>query len=85
MSSVAPKAEPTVEQLLEQALQLPREQRLRLAEQLCDSADEVGWPTDLHPAWRDEIERRLAGLRDGTAAIVDGDEQLRRLHEKYGT
>jgi putative addiction module component (TIGR02574 family) len=84
MSSIAPKADPSVVQLFEQALRLPKEQRLQLAEQLCESAEADGWPNDMHPAWRDEITRRVAGLIDGTAVIVDSEEQKRRLQAKFG-
>ncbi len=52
MTSSAPK--PIEEQLLEQALQLPKAKRLRLAEQICESIQDGAsdaWPSDLHPAW----------------------------------
>jgi putative addiction module component (TIGR02574 family) len=84
MSSVAPKSLPTTEQILEQALQLPKEQRLRLAEQLRESIEDEGWPEDVHPTWRAEISRRLVSLHEGTAAMIDGDQHLRRLRDKYG-
>lgn len=83
--AIAPKAEPSVAQLFEQALQLPKEQRLQLAEQLCESAEEDGWPSDMHPAWREEVARRVAGLLDGSAVTIDGEEQMRRLRKKFGT
>lgn len=82
--SIAPKAQPSVEQVLEQALLLPREQRLRLAEQLCEGEEEATWPDDVHVAWRDELTRRLATLRDGSARLIEGDEHLRRLKDKFG-
>lgn len=85
MASIAPKADPSVAQLFEQALQLPKEQRLQLAEQLCESAEDDGWPSDMHPAWRDEVSRRVTSLLDGTATVVDGEEQMRRLRKKFGT
>lgn len=61
VSSAAPKPMPTPEEILETALQLPKEQRLRLAEQLRESVEGDGWPEDLHPARRDEIGGRLDG------------------------
>lgn len=75
---------PTAEQLFEQALRLPKDQRLRLAEQLCESVKDEGWPADVHPAWRAEIDRRLESLKAGTAVVIDGEEHLRRLRDKYG-
>ena len=83
MSSPAPK--PTAGELLEHALQLPQEQRLRLADQLLDSADEYS-ETDhdaLDPELREELERRLKSIEDGTAMLLDGDEVMRELRAKY--
>lgn len=59
MRSPAPK--PTAEELLEHALQLPKEQRLRLADQLLDSVDELAGTGDdeLDPELREELVRRL--------------------------
>jgi putative addiction module component (TIGR02574 family) len=63
-------------------LQLPEAERLRLAEELYESV-ESAQPPDLSPAWKAEIARRLKSLEDGTAVLIDGDEQERRLREKY--
>jgi putative addiction module component (TIGR02574 family) len=82
MSSAAPKPAPTAEELLEQALQLPKAQRLKLAEQICQSVQD-SWPTDVHPAWQAEIVRRIRSLMDGSATFVEGDEHIRRLRDKY--
>jgi putative addiction module component (TIGR02574 family) len=82
MTSAAPK--PTPEELLEQVLQLPKEQRLRLADRIWKSVEEEGWPADVHPAWKSEIARRLETIKNGTAVLMDGDEHLRKLRDKYG-
>jgi putative addiction module component (TIGR02574 family) len=83
MSSPAPK--PTAEELLEQALQLPKEQRLGLADQLLDSVDEYTETDDdeLDPELREELERRLKSIEGGTAVLLDGDEVMRELRAKY--
>jgi putative addiction module component (TIGR02574 family) len=83
MTSAAPK--PTAEELLEQALQLPKEQRLRLADQLWDSVDEFSQADDdeLDPELREELVRRLKTIEDGTAVLLDGDEVMRELRAKY--
>jgi putative addiction module component (TIGR02574 family) len=83
MSSPAPK--PTAEELLEHALQLPKEQRLRLADQLLDSVDEFSQIDDdqLDPELREELVRRLKSIEDGTAELLDGDEVMRELRAKY--
>jgi putative addiction module component (TIGR02574 family) len=82
MSSPAPK--PTAEELLEQALQLPKEQRLRLADQLLDSVDGFSQTDDeLDPELREELGRRLKTIEDGTAVLLNGDEVMRELRAKY--
>jgi putative addiction module component (TIGR02574 family) len=83
MTSAAPK--PTAEELLEHALQLPKEQRLRLADQLLDSVDEFSQTDDdeLDPELREELVRRLKTIEDGTAVLLDGDEVMRELRTKY--
>ena len=83
MTSAAPKS-PTPEELLEQVLRLPKEQRLRLADRIWKSIEDEGWPADVHPAWKAEIARRLKSIKDGTAVLIDGEEHLRRLRDKYG-
>jgi len=81
-SSAAPK--PTAEQLLEQALDLPKEQRLRLADQLIDSVEgDDSAPIELDPELREELVRRLKTIEDGTAVLLDGDEVMRELRAKY--
>jgi len=85
MTSGAPK--PIEEQLLEQALQLPKAKRLRLAEQLCESVQagaSDAWPADVHPAWKEEITNRVRSLMDGSAVLIDSTDHLRRLRDKYG-
>lgn len=83
MTSAAPKS-PTPEELLEQVLRLPKEQRLVLADRIWQSVEDEGWPAELHPAWKAEIARRLKSLKDGSAVLIDGQEHLRRLRDKYG-
>jgi putative addiction module component (TIGR02574 family) len=75
----------TAQDLLEQALQLPKAQRLKLAEQLYESVGHEAWPADVNPAWQAEIARRLRSLMDGSATLIEGDEHIRRLSDKYGT
>lgn len=83
MSSPAPK--PTAEELLEQAMQLPKEQRLRLADELLDSIEEFSQTDDdeVDPELREELVRRLKSIEDGTAELLDDDEVMRELRAKY--
>lgn len=84
MSSVAPKPSPSAEDLLEQALRLPKDERLKLAEQLCESVEGDASNADVHSAWRSEIVRRARSLMDGSATLIDGEDHVRRLRQKYG-
>ena len=76
---------PTSEEVLETALKLPKEQRLRLADQLWRSVDgeEGREPIELDPNLREELVRRLKKIEDGTAVLLDGNEVMRELRAKY--
>ena len=63
------------EAILDEALELPEPERARLALRLAESLD----PNPEHgseEAWGEEIARRIARLRDGSARIVSSDEAL---------
>jgi hypothetical protein len=69
-----------LEALLEQALQLPDDQRGTLAVQLLrtlepDDEEEVT-SDEWQAAWSVEIDRRVHEVDDGTAELLDGDEVL---------
>jgi len=80
-SSAAPKSTP--EQLLAQALELPKEQRLRLADRLLDSVEDDDNNLELDPELRDELIRRMRTIEDGSAVLLDGEEVMRELRAKY--
>lgn len=73
---------PRASKVLEEALQLPREERQRVATALQDSlhADERD---DLSPAWKDEIVRRVAAFDRGELESVEGEEVFARIRAKY--
>jgi putative addiction module component (TIGR02574 family) len=64
--------------LLDQALQLPDDERAEMAALLLRSLDTV---TDegAEEAWDREIERRLAEVDAGTVELVPWDEAKRRI------
>ena len=64
--------------LLDQALQLPDDERAEMAALLLRSLDAV---TDegAEEAWDREIERRLAEVDAGTVELVPWDEAKRRI------
>lgn len=82
MTSSAPK--PSEELLLEQALQLPKAERLRLVDRLWESieGEEAHEPVELAPEQHAELRRRLKSIEDGTAVLLDGDQVMRELRAK---
>jgi putative addiction module component (TIGR02574 family) len=68
----------TYEQLRDEALTLPLDQRLVLADALYGSADtddpEAEVEFTLHPDWHAELERRSEEVRSGKVATISGDE-----------
>lgn len=82
MSSAAPKPMPTPEEILETALKLPKEQRLRLAEQLRESVE--GEPqSDVEAAWGDEIADRVEALERGEIETVSAKAVFDRVRAKH--
>jgi putative addiction module component (TIGR02574 family) len=66
------------ESVMQDALQLPPEDRLRLADRIYESVPE----DDVARAWLDEVERRDAEWDAGTAEGVELDEVLREARAK---
>lgn len=81
MSSAAPKPMPTADELLEQALRLPKEQRLRLVEQLRESLDSAG--SDVQSLWTDEIVARVDALERGEVELVDAKDVFARVRDRH--
>ena len=73
----------SIEELIAEALKLPRDERARLAEELYASFDE---PADLvERAWAEELERRCEDLESGRAKTVPWEtvrEEILREIEK---
>lgn len=59
-----------------EAMDLPEEQRLELAERLTESIYRVTDPA-MAQAWEDEAARRVEQIRLSADVLVDGDEVLR--------
>lgn len=70
----------TLEEITDQALQLPAEERELLIERLVLASGELP-PMD--PAVEAEALRRLAELEAGTAKPVSHEDVMRRLREKF--
>ena len=69
-----------VEELSQKARALPPEERVRLAEELLATVQEVD--LEIEAAWDEEIRRRIAEIDSGVAKLVPADEvfaEVRRL------
>ena len=73
----------TIEQIAEEALALPSEQRALLADRLVESLDasEVSRLDDL---WATEAKRRRDEVRQGRVQTIPGDEALARVRRSLG-
>lgn len=70
----------TVEQLAEQAMNLPSESRAKLADLLVESldADELG---RIEQLWLVEAKRRRDEVRSGRVKSIPGAEGLRKVRD----
>lgn len=67
--------------VLEEALELPSEERGEVARELLESLQGTAAP-EIESAWADVIERRAREVLDGTAATRDLDEGLDEIEAR---
>jgi hypothetical protein len=70
----------TVEQLAEQAMNLPGESRARLADLLIESLDAEAL-THIDRLWLSEAKRRRDEVRAGKVKTIPGEEALRSVRD----
>jgi len=70
----------TLDQIVEEARRLPREQVAELVERLRAEVVETIDP-QIDAAWRDEARRRLQELETGQVQDVPGDEVSERVRQ----
>ena len=73
----------TIDQLAEEALALPSEQRALLADRLVESLD-AAEANRIDGAWAMEAKRRRDEVRDGSVQTIPGDEGLARVRRSLG-
>jgi putative addiction module component (TIGR02574 family) len=76
----------TAQKVLDEALQLPEDDRDWIADSLWRSIDR---PTEedaepLDPAWEAEIERRIEDVRSGKVKMVPHEEAMARIRSRLG-
>jgi putative addiction module component (TIGR02574 family) len=74
----------TPRQLLDEALDLPSEDRGRIAARLIESLDSDSDADTSWEAWSEELERRLASIDDGGVQMIPWSEVQRRLRDDNG-
>lgn len=67
-----------LDELTQLVLELPLEQRSKLAERLLVSLDELA-PEELEQVWAAEAERRYQAFEDGRVDAVDGTDVHREI------
>jgi len=70
------------ERILQDAMNLPEEERAEVAARLIESLDEAKDP-DVDEAWAAEIERRCVALDAGEAVTSDWEEVRRRIEAEF--
>lgn len=71
------------EQIVKEALSLPPEDRVFVADALEQSLSSGGFASpEIADAWAEEIARRLAAFDRGETAAVDADLALDRLRQR---
>jgi putative addiction module component (TIGR02574 family) len=68
----------TQQEILEAALALPRDSKLKLAEQILESIDPVD-QADIDAAWVVEVNRRLEELERGDAQTIPAEQVFARI------
>jgi len=67
---------PETEDVIKQALQLPREARALIAEKLLESLD-FEEPFEVSSEWKEEIARRCREIDEGTVELIPGEDVLK--------
>ena len=73
----------SLEQLTEQAMNLPTESRAMLADKLVESLD-VAEPNELQRLWTAEAIKRRDEIRSGQVRAVPGDQALSDVRHVVG-
>jgi len=76
----------TYDEIASEALKLPVPERERLFQDLAESLTGTAeMAPEIEAAWMAEIERRLDEIKRGEAKMLDGEEVLQRLRDRFGT
>jgi putative addiction module component (TIGR02574 family) len=65
--------------LLESSMSLPPQERSRLAARLIESLDDADDAVEISPAWREELDRRVEAVRNGTMRTLPHEEVMSEM------
>ena len=82
-STQVPVMAMSVEQIVSEARQLPREQAAELFDRLLMETFTTPDP-ETDAAWKQEIQRRIADIESGRERGIDGDEVMAELRKIVG-
>jgi putative addiction module component (TIGR02574 family) len=69
--------------LEDEVLHLPKEDRSRLATELLKSLNEKD--SGISPEWDEEIQERVAAIKEGRAEFISSEELWKTVNERFGT
>ena len=72
----------TNDRVIEGALSLPADIRLKLIEKLLMSLN-LPIEQDIDHLWAEEAERRVSQIEEGGVKLVPGEEVFSKIHAKY--
>ena len=70
------------QQVIDDALSLPVEARVRLVDRLLESLN-LPTRTEVEEAWAEEVEHRISQVEKGEAELIPGEEVFARLRRQY--
>jgi putative addiction module component (TIGR02574 family) len=76
----------TIEQLERQLLELPANERARIARRLIESLDDPADKVDegaVETAWKVEIERRIEQMDRGEVEMIPAEEVFAKIRERF--
>ena len=73
----------TLTDVTKEALSLPAEDRVLLAQRVWESIEHFATP-DVETAWMDEADRRWREIEEGKAQCLPADEVMRRARQTLG-
>ncbi len=70
------------EQIYEQAINLPIDDRLILIDKLMRSTN-LSFQEDIDQAWVKEVERRYNEIDEGRAKLIPGEEVFKKVKKRF--